>query len=76
MVMMIISIKIIKIFNKSLIKPLILLSENSTISCYPDIWKRSNIPVYKKSDKKLVKNFHPTAPLRISGKIIGKINLQ
>ena len=76
MVMMIISIKIIKIFNKSLIKPLILLSENSTISCYPDIWKRSNIPVYKKSNKQLVKNFHPTAPLRISGKIIGKINLQ
>ena len=32
----------IKICNKSLLKPLVLLFENSTKSpCYPDIWKRS-----------------------------------
>ena len=35
-----ISIRIIKICDKSLLKPLILLSENSTkSSCYLDIWK-------------------------------------
>ena len=45
-----ISIRMIKICDKSLLKPLILLFENSTkSSCYPDIWKRSNIiPVHKK----------------------------
>ena len=45
-----ISIRMIKICDKSLLKPLILLFENSTKSfCYPDIWKRSNIiPVHKK----------------------------
>ena len=35
-----ISIRIIKICDKSLLKPLILLFENSTkSSCYLDIWK-------------------------------------
>ena len=45
-----ISIRMIKICDKSLLKPLMLLFENSTkSSCYPDIWKRSNIiPVHKK----------------------------
>ena len=45
-----ISIRMIKICDKSLLKPLILLFENSIkSSCYPDIWKRSNIiPVDKK----------------------------
>ena len=45
-----ISIRMIKICDKSLLKPLILLFENSTkSSCNPDIWKRSSIiPVHKK----------------------------
>ena len=45
-----ISIRMIKICDKSLLKPLIILFENSIkSSCYPDIGKRSNIiPVHKK----------------------------
>ena len=45
-----ISVRMIKICDKSLLKRLILLFEKSTkSSCYPDIWKRSNIiPVHKK----------------------------
>ena len=45
-----ISIRMIKICDKSLLKQLILLFEISTkSSCYPDIWKKSNIiPVHKK----------------------------
>ena len=48
-----ISIRMIKICDKSLIKPLILIFKNSfRSSCYPDIWKRSNIiPVHKKMTK-------------------------
>ena len=39
-----ISIRMIKICDKSLLKPLIILFENSTESSYyPDIWKKSNI---------------------------------
>ena len=47
-----ISIRMIKICDKSLLKPLIVLFRNSIkSSCYPAIWKKSNvIPVYKKID--------------------------
>ena len=53
-----ISIRMIKICDKSLLEPLIILFKNSTKSShYPDIWKRSNIiPVHKKNDKQLVIN--------------------
>ena len=46
----------IKIFDKSLLKPLIILFKDSTKSPHnPDIWKRSNIiPVHKKNDQQLV----------------------
>ena len=59
----------------SLLKPLTLLFENSIkSSCYPDIWKRSNItPVRKKNDKKLVNNYRPISLLPCFGKIFEKI---
>ena len=71
-----ISIRMIKICDKSLLKPLILLFENSTkSSCYPESWKRSNIiPVHKKkNDKQLVNNYRPISLLPIFGKIFEKI---
>ena len=44
-----ISIRMIKLCNKSLLKPLIFLFYNLMKSCcYPDIWKM--IPIHKKSD--------------------------
>ena len=65
----------IKICDKSLLKPLIILFKNSTKSShYPDIWKRSNfIPVHKKNDKQLVKNYRPISLLPLFGKIFEKI---
>ena len=70
-----ISIRMIKICDKSILKSLILLFENSTKSSfYPDIWKKSNIiPVHKKNDKQLVNNYQPISLLPIFGKIFGKI---
>ena len=54
-----ISIRITKICDKLLLKPLIILFKNSTKSShYPDIWERSNIiHVHKKHDTQLVKNY-------------------
>ena len=51
-------IRMIKICDKSLLKPLIYLFQNSAkLSYFPDIWKRSNIiPGHKKNDKQLVEN--------------------
>ena len=48
-----ISIRMIKTCDKSLLKRLNLIFQNwIKLSCYPDIWKRSNIiPVHKKSSK-------------------------
>ena len=65
-----ISIRMIKVCDKSLLKPLIILFKNSTKSShYPDIWKRSNIiSVHKKNDKQLVINYQPISLLPIFGK--------
>ena len=70
-----ISIRMIKICDKSLLKPLTILFQNSTkSSCYPVVWKRSNIiPVHKKNDKQLVKSDQPISLLLIFGKIFEKI---
>ena len=69
-----ISIRMIKICDKSLLKPLIILFKNSTKSShYPDIWKRSNIiPVHKKNDRQLLINYRPISLLPIFGKIFEK----
>ena len=70
-----ISIRMIKSCDKSLFQLLTLLFHNSTkLSCYPDIWKISNIiPVHKKSDKQLVKNNRLISVLPIFGKYFEKI---
>ena len=69
------SMRMIKICGKSILKPLILLFENSTkLSYYPEIWKKSNIvPVHKKNDKQVVNNYRPISLLPIFGKIFEKI---
>ena len=70
-----ISIRMMKICDKSLSKPLILLFQNSTkLSYYPDIRKRSNIiPVHKKNDEQFVENYHSISLLPIFGKTFGKM---
>ena len=70
-----ISIRMIKICDKSLIKPLTFLFKTSVRSShYPDIWKKSNIiPAHKKNDKRLVNNYRPISLLPVFGKIFVKI---
>ena len=70
------SIRMIKICDKSLLKPLFILFKNSlTLSYYPDIWKKSNIiPAHKKNDKQLVNNYRPISLLPILVKIFEQIS--
>ena len=65
----------IKICDKSILKPLIILFENSMKSSYyTDIWKKSNIiPVHKKNDKQLVNNYRPISLSPIFGNIFEEI---
>ena len=70
-----IPIRMIQICDRTLIKPLIILFQNSVkYSYYPGIWKSSNIiPVHKKSDKQLFNNYRPISFQPIFGKIFEKI---
>ena len=70
------SIRLIKICDGSLLKPLFILFKNSlTLSYYSDIWKKSNIiPSHKKNDKQLVNNYRPISLLPILVKIFEQIN--
>ena len=60
-----ISIRMIKICDKSLLKPSLLLLiffffNSAKLSHYPDIWKRSIILLtHEKNDKQLLKNYRP-----------------
>ena len=65
-----------KICDKSLLEPLIILFKNKICksSHYLDIWKRSNIiPVHKTNDKQLVINYRPISLLPFFGKFFEKI---
>ena len=66
----------IKICGKSLLKPLIILFGNSTkLSCFPDIWKRSNIiSAHKKNDKQLVNNYRPISLFPFVEKYLKKLS--
>ena len=70
-----ISIRMIKICDESLVKPLMKIFQFS-LDCniFPDTWKKANVvPVFKnKGDKSVVKNYRPVSLLPIFGKIFEK----
>ena len=70
-----ISIRMIKMCEKSIIAPLMIIFNKALLSnTFPDTWKRGNIvPVHKKESKQLVKNYRPISLLPICGKIFEKV---
>ena len=56
-----ISVRMLKICDSSLIKPLLIIFNNSLNSgMFPSAWKKANIiPIHKKGDKMDVKNYRP-----------------
>ena len=66
-----ISIRMIKICDQSIVKPLSIIYQNFlNTGTFPDIWKKSNIvPVYKKDDKQIIDNYRPLSLLPACGKI-------
>ena len=70
-----ISMRMIKICDEALVKPLSLICKNCiNTAIFQNIWKKSNIAlVYKKGDKQIVDNYRPIPLLPICGKILEKI---
>ena len=70
-----ISIKMIKICSQSLTLPLKIIVEHSIKKGkFPEIWKKTNaVPVYKREDKMLVKNYRPISLLPIFGKMFERV---
>ena len=70
-----ISIRIIKLCSSSVSKPLAILFRNCLESeCFPKEWKKAiTVPVHKKHDKQLIKNYRPVSLLPICFKIYEKV---
>ena len=65
----------IKICSQSLTLPLKIIFEHSLKKGkFPEIWKTANVvPVHKKEDKMLIKNYRPISLLSIFGKIFERV---
>ena len=70
-----ISIRMIKLCATSISKPLSVLFRNCFQNqCFPKEWKKANIvPVHKKNDKQLIKNYRPVSLLSVCSNIFEKI---
>ena len=70
-----ISIRMIKLCDKSIIPAISLIYKNCINSgIFPNIWKKSNVvPVHKKGDKQVVDNYRPVSLLPIFGKILERL---
>ena len=68
-------VRMIKICDDSItIPPKIIFDKSLKNGVFPEIWKRANIvPVHKKEDKSLVKNYRPISLLPIFGKIFERV---
>ena len=70
-----ISIRMVKLCDASLCKPLELIFKSCLESGkFPLEWKKANVvPAHKKGDKQLLKNYRPISLLPIDGKIFERI---
>ena len=70
-----ISGRMLLLCDSSVALPLKLIFQNIlATSAYPDLWKLANVtPIFKNSDKQLIKNYRPISLLPICGKMFEKI---
>ena len=71
----ILSIRIFKLCGESIYKPLNLIFKSCLeTDQFPSDWKKANVvPVFKKGDKQLLKNYRPISLLPIIGKIFERL---
>ena len=70
-----ISIRVLKLCDKSIITALSILFQNCIeTKTFPDTWKKSNIvPVHRKGDKQIDDNYRPVSLLTILRKIFERV---
>ena len=69
-----ISIGMIKLCSKSVVKSLSIFKNCIDTGTFPDIWKRSHIiAIHKKGDKQIINNYRPVSLLPIFGKFFEKL---
>ena len=70
-----ISIRMLKICGQSIIKPLLIIYKKCLEKgCFPNEWKKANVvPVHRKNDKQLLKNYRPISLLPICGKVLERL---
>ena len=70
-----ISMGMLKICGKSIIKPLLKIYKKCLEKGrFPNEWKKANVvPVHKKNDKQLLKNYRPISLLPICGKVLERL---
>ena len=70
-----ISVRMIKLSDAALVTPLKIIFTNCLkYGVFPEVWKCANVvPVHKKNEKNLKKNYRPISLLPILGKILEKL---
>ena len=70
-----ISIRMLKICGSSIYGPLeLIFKEALSTGLFPSNWKKGNIvPIHKKGDKQILKNYRPVSLLPICGKIFERL---
>ena len=67
----------LKIFGDTISKPLYIIYKNCiNKGVFPNVWKMANVvPIHKKNETNLIKNYRPVSLLPICGKILEKLIL-
>ena len=70
-----ISIRMVKVCGPSIYKPLeIIFNQCLETGVFPSEWKKGNIvPIHKKGDKQILRNYRPVSLLPICGKILERL---
>ena len=70
-----ISIRMLKLSQKSILKPLKLIFEICLQTrLFPDQWKKASVvPIHKKGDKQLIENYRPVSLLPICGMVFERL---
>ena len=68
-------IMMLKLYQKSILKPLKLIFENCLRTrLFPDQLKKANaVPIHKKGDKQLIENYRPVSLLSVCGKVFERL---